>query len=274
MPGSDQLQPGMFRKIRITILLYILAFVAIGQFLTREAATDWDDPLWVDVYLLNADGSDVTERYIEGLPPDAFAAVETFFGREARRYGVRLDRPFRIEIAGRLDDGPPALPDRPGPLATIWWSLAMRWYTTRLHWQSDRPTPDITLYARFHEGTDGLTLDRSTALRKAMVVVANLFAAPNMAGSNDVVVAHELLHTLGATDKYDPVTDQPVYPIGFADATRSPLFPQTRAELMAGRIPVSQSEAVIPRDLGSVVVGDATALEIGWPSRPLEFAAR
>ena len=27
-----------------------------------------------------------------------------------------------------------------------------------------------------------------------------------MDGANDVVIAHELLHTLGATDKYDPAT--------------------------------------------------------------------
>jgi hypothetical protein len=33
---------------------------------------------------------------------------------------------------------------------------------------------------------------------------------------------------------------------------------------MAGRIAVSATDAVVPDDLDSMVVGAATALEIGW----------
>ena len=43
-----------------------------------------------------------------------------------------------------------------------------------------------------------------------------------------------------------------------------PLYPQQRAELMAGRIALGQQEAAIPDSLRETVIGPATALEIGW----------
>jgi hypothetical protein len=45
------------------------------------------------------------------------------------------------------------------------------------------------------------------------------------------------------------------------------LYPQSFAELMAGRIPVSADEAEIPESLRQVVVGPQTAAEIGWSSK-------
>ncbi|MGH8187189.1 MAG: hypothetical protein ACREUC_11545, partial [Steroidobacteraceae bacterium] len=81
---------------------------------------------------------------------------------------------------------------------------------------------------------------------------------------NDVVLAHELLHTLGATDKYDLANDQPAHPDGYAEPGREPLYPQSVAELMGGRIPLSSDESVTPESLRQVIVGDKTAREIGW----------
>ena len=85
-----------------------------------------------------------------------------------------------------------------------------------------------------------------------------------MKGSNDTVIAHELLHTLGATDKYDLRSNQPAHPDGFAEPDREPLYPQSFAELMGGRIPVSSAESTTPESLQQVIVGAKTASEIGW----------
>ena len=73
-----------------------------------------------------------------------------------------------------------------------------------------------------------------------------------------------MLHTLGATDKYDPRTTLPQFPDGFAEPQKSPRFPQAFAELMGGRIPVSDSRAEIPDDLSRCRVGTATARELKW----------
>lgn len=82
-----------------------------------------------------------------------------------------------------------------------------------------------------------------------------------------MVLAHELLHTLGATDKYAPSTNAPLYPDGYAAPEARPLLPQTKAELMAGRIPVEEQRAEIPESLSQVVIGMATSREIGWTRR-------
>ena len=97
-----------------------------------------------------------------------------------------------------------------------------------------------------------------------MIVIANAFASAEQEGANNVVIAHELLHTFGATDKYDPATNMPIYPEGFAEPDAQPLLPQQRAEIMGGRIPRSRSEADIPRSLEQTMIGATTAREIHW----------
>jgi hypothetical protein len=75
---------------------------------------------------------------------------------------------------------------------------------------------------------------------------------------------HEILHTIGASDKYDLASGQPLHPTGYAEPERRPLFPQRYAEIMAGRIPVAENEARQAESLARVIVGPATASELGW----------
>jgi len=78
-----------------------------------------------------------------------------------------------------------------------------------------------------------------------------------------VIITHELLHTLGASDKYS-VEGLPIYPEGFAEANRTPRFPQVQAEIMGGRVPISETQARIPNDLSECILGRLTAQVIGW----------
>jgi hypothetical protein len=254
----------MFRKIRIAILLYILLFVALGEFLAQWRSTNWDESLRVNIYLVNGSDSAATQAFLDTLRPSDFDPLEQFFDDEAARYGLGLQQPIRIRLAESLDKLPPAVPADSGLIGTMLWSLKMRWYVMRLHWSSDSPTPDVTLLAIYHDSETGVALDRSTALRKGLIAIANLYAEPAAQGSNRMVIAHELLHTLGATDKYDRATGLPLYPLGYADPARSPLYPQAQAELMAGRIPLAAGKAVQSRSLREVMIGPETALEIGW----------
>ena len=85
-----------------------------------------------------------------------------------------------------------------------------------------------------------------------------------MSRQNNVVIAHEFLHTLGATDKYDPATNQPLFPDGYANPDLDPLLPQRFAEIMAGRTPLSRNEAETPASLVDALIGNKTAQEINW----------
>ena len=91
-----------------------------------------------------------------------------------------------------------------------------------------------------------------------------LYADGDAHGSNLVVVVHELLHTLGATDKYDRATGLPLDPEGLGDPAQSPRHPQRYGEIMAGRIATGAREAVVPDGLEQMLVGPQTAREIGW----------
>jgi len=254
----------MFKRIRIAILLYILAFAAVGNYLAAARSTDWDDTLWVDVYPINADASERTQAYIDSLRPEDFTPIERYFAREARRYGVALEAPFRIGLAGQLTEPVPEPPASTGMLDVMVWSLKMRWYGTKIRHVSDRPSPDIQLFALYHDAAATQTLDRSTALKRGLIAVVKVFADRAASGSNHVVMAHELLHTLGSTDKYALGSNQPIFPHGYAEPAAEPLLPQKKAELMAGRIPVSASAAEIPLDLDQTVIGPVTAMEIRW----------
>jgi hypothetical protein len=77
------------------------------------------------------------------------------------------------------------------------------------------------------------------------------------------VAAHELFHTLGASDKYDS-EGRTLFPEGLPEPDRVPLFPQPAAEIMARNRVVSAAEEVAPGDLRELRVGLSTAREIGW----------
>lgn len=51
---------------------------------------------------------------------------------------------------------------------------------------------------------------------------------------------------------------------GYADPRAEPLHPQTRAEIMAGRIALSETRAETPGGMDEVVIGPKTAKEINW----------
>ena len=255
----------MWRRLRILVLLLILAFVALNTYFDRVYSTDWDIPLRVAVYPINGDGSDEAERFIRDRLKDDYVALETFFTEEAAQYGVTLERPVRFTTARQLREAPPAMAPGAHALQMAWWSLRTRYWAWRAP-QAEVP-PDVKLFVLYHDPRRSPSLPHSTGLQKGLFAIVHAFADRTMMGSNDVVIAHELLHTLGASDKYDLRTGQPAHPHGFAEPDRDPGYPQTFAELMGGRIPISPSEARTPESLRQVVIGPVTAREIGW-SRP------
>jgi hypothetical protein len=157
-------------------------------------------------------------------------------------------------------------------LRIMLWSLELRAWA----WWNDTykgPKPDVRLFVLYHDPATSPSLPHSTGLQKGMLGVVNAFAEPNLEGSNNVVISHELLHTLGATDKYDADGNLPRFPDGYAAPHAKPLLPQQRAEIMAGRIPISETVAETPASMKQVVIGAQTAREINW-TREVHSEAR
>lgn len=256
----------MFKRLRILVLLLILLFVALNTYFDRVYSTDWDTPLRVTIFPINGDGSSVTERYIGTLDGEMFATIDAFFAEQAPRFGLALRQPVRFAVGRQIRELPPILEPDSGVFTSIVWSLRTRYWAWRAP-EHVGPKPDVELFVLYHAPQKSKTLPHSIGLQKGLFGIVNAFADREMEGANDTVMAHEFLHTLGATDKYDFADSQPLHPIGYADPDGDPLYPQRHAEIMGGRIPLSATESRIPASLDQVVVGPATALEIGWTRR-------
>lgn len=254
----------MWRKIRITILVTILVIVAGGAWLDQHRTTSWEYTLRVGAFPVNADGSSVTAAYIERLDEAQLQPVSEFIAREAHRYGVALDTPIEIRVYPQPAAAPPAFVPDAGLFGRILWSLRLRHYRSQVVDGIERARPRIALFLLYHDPTLATVLPHSLGLQRGLTGVVQLFASRSQSGQNAIVTAHELLHTFGATDKYDPATDVPLYPAGFAEPLREPRYPQRYAEIMAGRVPLSPGQQEMPEDLSQALVGPATAREIGW----------
>jgi hypothetical protein len=252
----------MFKAIRIAVLLFILFFVAVNTWLTQSRSTDWENSLWVKIYPINADGSDASNEYIASLDTDDFADIELFIAREIARYGKSLDRPLRMELGRPVREQPPAIEPGSGVFGVMLWSLKLRWWVSSTAGKQDSIDPDVRIFVRYHNPDNAYILENSVGLQKGMVGIVNARAGRRQQGSNNVVIAHEFLHTLGATDKYELATGYPIVPEGLAEPDRNPLFPQRWAEIMGGRIALAADDAVVPKSLKYAVIGPLTASEI------------
>ena len=259
-------QRTLFGWLRLVILLTILLVVALNAWFDRALTTDWDLPLRVTIYPI-ATGDENVAAYASRLEADDFAAIDAFFVGQAASHGIGIEEPVRIRVSHAARSAPPARARDAGLISTVLWSLRTRYWAWRVAAHDSLPTPDIQIFAIYQRGDAHRPLPDSVGLTKGLYAIANLYAEPGAAGANDIVIAHELLHTLGATDKYDLATGWPRVPDGLGEPRRTPLFPQQYGEIMAGRIALSATEAAMADDLDSMLVGSLTAHEIGWSAK-------
>lgn len=255
----------MFRQIRIVSLLFILLLLSVGSWQDRRRLASWDLPLRVALYPIAGDETAATRRYVDGLGAETFEPIASYLEEEARSFGTvpRYGPLLKLRLAPEVGSLPPAPPLDGNVLGIAAWSLRLRWWAWRVD-RYDGLAPDVRLFLVYHAPSTEGALEHSLGLAKGRIGVAHVFASGAMAGSNLVVITHELLHTLGATDKYAADTNQPRYPDGYAKPDANPRYPQRYAEIMAGRIPLSPADSVVPPSLAVTLVGAATAREVHW----------
>ncbi len=253
-----------FKNLRILILIIILAAVLLYTQDQRMVTQGWYKPLEVAIFPINADASQNVEQYIEKLNTKNFSAIDKFIKRESEKYDVVSSSPTSTTLGESVSVLPPKPPDSTSnPLAIAFWSMKLRWWAMQ-------NTPDdisnkhrVRVFVLYHEDKPNQKLEHSLGIQKGLLGIVHAFASPEQSKQNNIVIAHELLHTVGASDKYD-ASGNPVPPDGLGDPERKPLYPQSRAEIMAGTIAHSSTESEMAKSLKSCVVGEKTALEIGW----------
>jgi hypothetical protein len=255
------------RAARITGLLFILAVVILwGIRVHRRHAhrNEWNRPLEIAVILVSTQAA---PPLVETAWDHGVERLERWFGDELhrwrpdsqavlhlRRYGpLRIDHAIALEPAG----------------AGTWEHLQYAWSTSRELKRIDDALHivergvDARIYVLL-EPAEGGAPRFVEGIAEAGGEVGLVHAGLD---DEDIALeltacAHELLHCLGATDKYD--AEGHALPQGLVDAERNPRYPQRFAEPMVGEIPVGPRDGKLPSSLDDVRVGAATAREIGW----------
>lgn len=257
-----------FRNARIAFLLSVLVVVGFVTWNDNRRVTSWKLPLTVTIVPVDATGDPAVARWVDALDASRFTPVAEFFAREAKRHDIALSPVVKIALAEPIAEVPPREPeDLTNRLQIAAWSLKLRWWS----WNQSRargfPKSTVKVYV-VYEKDGGQTPEESLGIKQGRIGIVRTLAGEEESGWTNVTVAHELLHTLGATDKYEP-NGQPVHPDGYADPTQVPLLPQRLAEIMAGQIPLSKDGSFVQvRSLDRCLVGGKTALEIGWAATP------
>ena len=79
-------------------MLLIQVLVALTTWQDRYRSTRWREALFVAIYPIAADESAATMRYVDALDGEKFKPIDRFFAREAARYQLRTDEPFRSRL--------------------------------------------------------------------------------------------------------------------------------------------------------------------------------
>lgn len=251
----------MLKKIRITLLLGILVIVA-GQTISQQLrASAWNETLKVTIYPVNGDASITSDRYLRKLDAQRFNEIESFMQAQASSYGIG-GQLLDISVAPVVRSLPPMPPQSQNVLSSVLYSLQLRLWA--LFHENSEYKSDIRMFVVYYDAEEAMQIPRSLALRKGMIGLVNVFADESMDGMNNFVINHELLHTLGATDKYHLDTNHPYFPEGYARPFQLDRHRQAKAEIMGGRIPVGPHNAIIPESLSQAMIGSYTALELNW----------
>ena len=250
--------------MRVGILLAVLAGVAGWGFKKKQALgmrRDWLGPLNVAVVL-------VAERPVPAATVEAWrrglAELEAWGEVEfARHRGPMHFPPISYRLAEPVVAPHPALPPSDLPLAeraaaALEFERAARTLDAAA---GVTPADTVVIDVLLGEGTG--TAVEGVAEREGRRGVVQANVAEVELGLELVAMLHEVLHCVGARDKYD-AEGRAVVPDGLVEPDASPLYPQQFGEVMVGEVPLTESSGRPISALDEARVGAVTAQEIGW----------
>lgn len=261
---------GWFYRVRVTLLLSLLAVVvlwAASDWQRRRARKSWTAPLRIALVLVEREP--VPEATLSALRNRIFD-LERRLQSERRRHTGRDLAPFAFVVKGPVStsSAAPRVAEQDF-LGLVAHTLSL-WRWTRdidqragVEWRGYDSRIYLVLKPAAH-AAPAFVEGESEDGGRVGVASADIDAA--MIDFTLIVATHELMHTLGASDKYDQ-TGHARYPDGFAQPHRDPPFPQPGAEIMARNVPLGPGSERPPESLSELFVGDVTAREIGWLAR-------
>ncbi len=268
-----------WRRLALFVLFLAVSFWGYSNHRADNFTFAWDRPVRVLVLAVVDPHTDAAEevrqgflqRFLTGVVPGEgnLEGVKAWFEKEHRRHTGRSGPPIEFIPRGPFRAAEPP----PLPAAGDAWFLE-RWRSVRSFLGYFEETGereklslgayDAAIFVYLYDEDEASRYSRhvSVATRRTRRGVVFSPFGPRHVERCCVLLAHELCHALGASDKYEG--ERSLFPDGFADPDLSPRYPQERAEIMALGIPVKAGAERRAEDLGDCVMGRKTAEEIGW----------
>ena len=225
-----------FFFVRVALLLGVLVVVvlyAAQDTYRRKHRNDWDHTL--EIALIVLEQGDVDAKAIARMR-ERLPALEKRLAQELTQRRPGAPPPFHFSFFGPVSvDFPPKLAQSTQPAERVremWdqWrefsalddraEVATRAFDSRVYVTVKKPA------------AKEMKLVEGESEENGRIATVQIDIAEDTVDLALIVSAHELFHTLGASDKYD-ATGRTVIPDGLADPTARPLYPQKRAEIMA-----------------------------------------
>lgn len=260
-----------FFGLRVAVLGFVLVCVfvyAARDTLRRKARTSWERPLNVGVVLLElgVDGSEPEPAALTALT-QRLSVLEARLGAEAKRYRPALSAVVHFQAFGPLRVlAPPPTPAGEGVVDLLAYTWRQWRYTTRIDAAAGVSSRalDAVIYVVAEPVLDEARKQvEGLSQQGGRIGFARIQLDESTVDLCLFVVAHELMHTLGASDKYG-ADGRALIPSGLGDPEQSPRFPQLYAEVMARNRVIGQDSEAVPESLDELRVGTETAREIGW----------
>jgi hypothetical protein len=250
--------------MRVVLLLSVFFVIMINTWMTEKRMAAWERPILVTIYPIAANQEPATLKFVKDVDASDFSDINSFMNRESQPYGFTVTPAFRFQVAQPGLELPPVVPAQFDPVAIAWWSLKMRWWAWMRDLEDKLVSPDIQMFVLYSSLNGENEPGISVGMRKGRYGIVKSYARESLVSQNLFIFTHEMLHVLGATDKYILSTGEPIFPDGYSEPDRKPLFPQRLAEIMGGRIPVNSYSSVMPDSLDECKIGQQTAEEIGF----------
>jgi hypothetical protein len=250
----------------VAFLLTVLTGVAVyaaKEFRSRRERVEWNRTLDVAFIL-------VAEDEIDPAAVDQFRdrahTLRQRLGDEMQRYKPGAPAPFAFTIFAPVSaTSSPPHPDGDGffALAEQAWSM-WRWSSDVDERANVRAKAfDTRIYLVVRKPQSAMrTLVEGQSEQDGRIGTVEVELGPDAIDWALMVAAHELGHTLGATDKYD-AQGNTMIPAGLAEPDRVPRIPQRFMELMARARPTLTGEEPAVK-IEELAIGPMTAREIGW----------